>query len=162
MDITPRPPSPPTRRSQPRPSQNQPPHVDGGSRPNVPSSSQNNTGIHKIECWVYDYAEPTRTSSGTIVKDEIAAWLREPSPSSFENRPPVAGLRLICLKQRVSMAKPFDEPTFRAVNLVLGLPKSHTYLTTLNAGACGKYHTAAGQPGEPTAISIEAPIDVRG
>jgi hypothetical protein len=58
----------------------------------------------------------------------------------------VAGLRLVCRQQTASTEPPFDEATLKAINKVLGLPESHDYLVTCNAGASGKYVANGGQP----------------
>lgn len=118
----------------------------------------------RVECWVYGEgsgggaAQKSSSESGEIGRRDIAHWLGEPPRKSLvDNKTPVAGLRLICHRQVVSIERPFDEPTFRAIHAALGLPERHEYLTALNAGACGKYVGAAENPSELFSLYPQSP-----
>lgn len=131
MDRPPR--SPPPRPSKPR------------------SSSKNDTDNLRIDCWLYGGIQDTEFNfkCDKINSNDIESWLREPSPRSIsDDKQPSAGLRLICREQKTSVTKPFDKATLQAINNVVGLPASHTYLTIRDAGVCGKYMAKTDQPGE--------------
>ncbi|KAK4444806.1 hypothetical protein QBC34DRAFT_429546 [Podospora aff. communis PSN243] len=106
----------------------------------------------RIECWVHEEgeagtAQQPSLETGTIAMRDIARWLRKPPPKSLgHNKAPKAGLQLVCRRQPVSMEKAFDETTLCAIHAALGIPEQHEYLTSLKAGACGKYIAAAGYP----------------
>ncbi|KAF2819057.1 hypothetical protein CC86DRAFT_150390 [Ophiobolus disseminans] len=109
----------------------------------------------RVECWIYreggrgGAAQESSSESGAIAREDIARWLRQPPRKSLvDDKAPVAGLRLICRRQHVSMERPFDGPTLRAIHSALGLSEGHNYLTTLKAGACGKYIAGPGNPSE--------------
>jgi hypothetical protein len=100
-----------------------------------------------IGYWLYEGTQPA-FNSGMITDDEIESWLRKPSPTSDSNdEQPSAGLKLICRKQQTSVTQPFQNTTLRAINDVVGLPASHTYLTMDHAGVCGKFTAKTNQPG---------------
>jgi hypothetical protein len=107
----------------------------------------------RVECWVYEEggggraAKESSSETGVIAREDIARWLGEPPRKSLvDDKAPVAGLRLICRRQHISMERPFDAPTLRAIHAALGLSEGHNYLTTLKAGACGKYIAGRGNP----------------
>jgi hypothetical protein len=119
----------------------------------------------RVECWVYkeggrgEVAQESVSESGAIAREDIARWLGEPPRKSLvDNKTPVAGLRLICRRQHVSMERPFDESTLRGIHAALGLAEGHNYLTTLKAGACGKYAAVAGNPSEFPACFFPSPL----
>jgi hypothetical protein len=128
------------------------------------------SGVHqtqRVECWVYGEggaggaAPESSSKSGTIAQSDIARFLREPPRKSLAgNKAPVAGLQLVCHRQHISMERPFDESSFRAINAALGLLPRHEYLTALNAGACGKYIAAAGNLGTFSHYSPNSPAAV--
>jgi hypothetical protein len=100
-----------------------------------------------IDCWLYEGTQPV-FNSGMSTDDEIESWLRKPSPTSDSNdEQPSADLKLICQKQETSATQPFQKATLRAINDVVGLPASHTYLTMHHAGVCGKFTAKTNQPG---------------
>ena len=103
--------------------------------------------VHKVECWVFDGAEPITTSTGgTFTKCQITDWLKAPSPAIEGGSMPVAGLRMVCWEQQDSMKWPFDRATFEAIQDVLGLPRTYSYFNLSKSGACGKYLGISGQP----------------
>ncbi len=125
----------------------------------------------RVEGWVYregggigeaaqqwSSAQEWSSESGAIAREDIAEWLGAPPRKSLvDNKAPVAGLRLVCIRQHVSTERPFDAPTFRAIHAALGLSKQQEYLTSLKAGACGKHIAAAGNPSEFSSLFSEPP-----
>ncbi len=104
--------------------------------------------IYSLASWIFNDPHAAISESSITAYDEVATWLRQPGRTFPENETPIASLRLICCTQRVSMAAPFDPAVLKAVHEALGIPESHTYLTKLNAGTCGKYLVARGEFGE--------------
>ena len=103
--------------------------------------------VHKVECWVFDRVPPiTASTGGTLTTDQIADWLKAPSPIMKGDVRPAVGLRLLCLEQEDSMKWPFDKVTFEAIQHALGLTKTSSYFNLPKSGACGKYLGISGQP----------------
>ncbi|KAI0384083.1 hypothetical protein F5Y04DRAFT_235340 [Hypomontagnella monticulosa] len=133
------PPSPPPRYSKPRPPKN--------DVPSLPTESYDSgTEIQSIECWVYESLQRVQFEHDAIRKEAIAGWLVEPPPKSYDEKAPVAGLRLICREQKMAMEMPFDDATLKEIHSVLGIPQSYSFLTTRNTGACGRYFAAGENP----------------
>jgi len=115
----------------------------------APSQKAGVTKLRKIECWVFNGVQPTTASAGgTFTKEDITDWLKGPGPTLAGGVRPTAGLRLICREQEDSMKWPFEKATFDAIQNVLGLPKTYSYLTMPKSGGCGTCLEIAGQPSE--------------
>jgi len=110
----------------------------------------NDTDTLRIDCWLYGDSETPDFRSVKINKDDIVSWLGSPSPrSNADGKEASAGLRLMCRKTKSADSPPFedDDKTMRMINMVVGLPESHTYLNMHGAGVCGKYMARTNQPG---------------
>lgn len=143
------PPSPPPRYSKPSPPKN--------DVPSFPTELYGNeTETQSIECWVYESLQRTRFDNGAIRKEAIADWLVQPPPKSYDGKEPLAGLRLICCEQKMAMEMPLDDITMGELHSVLGIPKSHSFLTARNTGACGRYFVAGQYPGEFASLDQSA------
>ena len=115
-------------------------------------SKGNESDILAIECWTYEDAQPVNYKYDKMNEDELGTRLRGAGPL-FLDKPPSAGLRLICRYHKTSVSAPFKETSFRAINEVLGLPRSHAYLSRPDAGGCGHY---LGDPHNPGSLQDQS------
>ncbi|KAK5058903.1 hypothetical protein LTR84_011167 [Exophiala bonariae] len=131
---------------RPRSLHNAPPPTTKVARRIQVDDNASTPRVQQVECFVYEGSQPARTQNAAIKPGEIKAWLTKPPLESFKGKPPVASLRLLCYRQQISVVKPFDSTSLRAIHDALGLPEDHSYLAACSAGACGKFVVANRRP----------------
>jgi len=119
-----------------------PPSPPGRSErtPSAQPDPDDNSDILSIQCWLYaDDAQPPIIKSQPIGESKIADWFREAPPRSFDDKPPSAGIRVVCRNQERSDTAVFKEDNLNAINKFLGIPEDRTYLRPRACGVFGHY-----------------------
>ena len=110
------------------------------SMPSTQPDPDDNSDILSIQCWLYaDDTQPPIIKSQPIEETKIPDWFREAPPRSFDDKPPSAGIRVICRNQTISDSVVFKEDNMNAINKSLGIPEDNTYLHPRACGVFGHY-----------------------
>jgi acyl carrier protein len=116
-------------------------------------SSEDNSRTLGIQCLLYRGVEDPNLWSASEFKSSkvecrgIQSYLKEPGPLGPSDHG--GGFRIICRKQRSSLADPFWDAglTLSELNITLGCPENYEYLSKHDAGVCGRFMTDRQHPG---------------